>query len=134
MRPELGPCWLWTGAVGGNRGYGNFAVDGRRSSKRYARAHRFAYELLVGPISAWLVLDHLCRNHLCVNPAHLEPVTQAENLRRGERGCGGRPPQNHCKRGHALEGDNLYEAPGGGRRCRTCHNERMRGVPAGLPR
>jgi hypothetical protein len=45
--------------------------------------HRFAYELLVGPIPAGLVLDHLCRNRLCVNPNHLEPVTNSENPRRG---------------------------------------------------
>jgi hypothetical protein len=48
------------------------------------RAHRFAYELLVGPIPEGLVIDHLCRNRRCVNPAHLEPVTAEENWRRGD--------------------------------------------------
>lgn len=73
-------CWEWTGArqPDGRYDYGMF-WDGTRA----VRAHRFAYELLVGPIPVGLELDHLCRNPPCVNPAHLEPVTHAENIRRG---------------------------------------------------
>jgi hypothetical protein len=48
--------------------------------------HRDVYEQLVGPIPEGLVLDHLCRNRSCCNPAHLEPVTTAENVRRGLNG------------------------------------------------
>lgn len=66
-------CWLWTGAVVGD-GYGRFSHD--------LYAHRYAYELLVGPIPDGLHIDHLCRTPLCVNPAHMEPVTAAENNRR----------------------------------------------------
>lgn len=72
-------CWLWLGAQNG-KGYGRFTLSGRNGWKR--SAHRYAYELLVGPIAAGLDLDHLCRNRLCVNPEHLEPVTRRENLRR----------------------------------------------------
>lgn len=69
-------CWLWTGPLYSN-GYGEFNFDGRNR-----RAHRFAYDRLVGPIPDGLELDHLCRVRRCVNPAHLEPVTHEENVRR----------------------------------------------------
>lgn len=69
-------CWLWAGTILPS-GYGQFRVGLGR-----ARAHRFAYELLVGEIPEGLTIDHLCRNIRCVNPDHLEPVTAAENVRR----------------------------------------------------
>lgn len=69
-------CWGWTG-VHNARGYGHIGRNGTT-----VKAHRAAYELYVGPIPAGLQLDHLCRNKGCVNPAHLEPVTGAENCRR----------------------------------------------------
>lgn len=80
-RPDLGPCWVWTAARHG-KGYGMFSVD----RKRKVRAHRFAYEMMVGPIPEGLDLDHLCRNRACVNPEHLEPVTRSVNLKRGNVG------------------------------------------------
>lgn len=73
-----GDCWEWTPPVG-NHGYGEFARQGER---RTVLAHRYAYELLVGPIPDGLEIDHLCRNKACVNPDHLEPVTKSENARR----------------------------------------------------
>jgi hypothetical protein len=83
-----GGCWRWLGGTCG-RGYGNFYthvdyVDGKRVVL-FNRAHRVAYELLVGPIPSGLCIDHLCRNIWCVNPAHLEPVTTQVNNIRGIR-------------------------------------------------
>lgn len=70
-------CWLWTASVG-SHGYGAFGVG-----QAVKVAHRIAYELTVGPIPEGLHLDHLCRRHACVNPAHLHPVTLRENVGRG---------------------------------------------------
>lgn len=73
---EVG-CWHWQGAIG-SHGYGQFlGPDGV-----VGLAHRISYELHIGPVPEGLQLDHLCRVRPCVNPAHLEPVTCAENLRR----------------------------------------------------
>lgn len=70
-------CWLWTGALFPSNGYGALHLDGAA-----VPAHRVSYELNVGPIPDGLTIDHLCRVRACVRPDHLEPVTQAENLRR----------------------------------------------------
>lgn len=74
------PCLLWTGTRR-LEGYGQFAVR-RIGVKQTVRAHRWLYERWVGPIPDGMHLDHLCRTPACVNPAHLEPVTGAENTRR----------------------------------------------------
>jgi hypothetical protein len=79
--------WLWTGART-SKGYGKIGID-----KAVVRAHRAVYELLVEPIPDGLVLDHLCRVTSCVNPSHLEPVTQGENVRRGLHGARRRAEQ-----------------------------------------
>lgn len=73
-----GPCWLWTGFT--HDGYGSFTVT--RGDTR--RAHRYAWETLVGPVPAGLVIDHLCRVRNCVNPDHMETVSVWENTRRGQ--------------------------------------------------
>ena len=70
-------CWLWIGACERD-GYAKIVVNKKRRS-----AHRYAYELFIGPIPHGLQLDHLCRVRCCVNPAHLEPVTGSENVMRG---------------------------------------------------
>lgn len=73
-------CWNWKGRPN-SRGYGRINFVGKR-----VFAHRAMYETLVGPIPEGLTIDHLCRNKLCVNPAHMEPVTAAENTRRKNLG------------------------------------------------
>lgn len=92
-------------------------------------AYRVAYELLVGAIPDGFQLDHLCRNRACVNPAHLEPVTQAVNKARGERAM-----KTHCPKGHPYSGSNLIREKTG-RKCRICHaaNQRARVKPKGTP-
>jgi hypothetical protein len=113
------PCWLWLGALA-NRGYAQTTVNGRRDM-----AHRVVYEFLVGPIPRGLTLDHLCMVHHCVNPEHLEPVTNKVNTLRGNNPCAKRARQTHCKRGHPLVGDNL-ELDRFGRHCKACHQHRER--------
>jgi hypothetical protein len=104
-------CWEWTGGIDAH-GYGGVWLDGA-----VRKAHRVMYELLVSPIPAGLELDHLCRNPGCVRPAHLEPVTHAENMRRAR---GLRPPKPECPHGHAYTEENTYIDSAGYRRCRTC--------------
>jgi hypothetical protein len=108
-----GDCWLWTGAKN-PKGYGKI-------SQRYA--HRMVYEALVGPIPEGLVIDHLCRNTSCVNPAHLEPVTNIVNLLRGPNP---RREQTSCVNGHEFTEQNTYIRPNGCRTCRTCGRDKAR--------
>ena len=119
--PELGPCWLWTAATN-SKGYGWFRIDGKAT-----RAHRYAYEVCIGPIPEDLQIDHLCRIHPCVNPAHLEAVTMQENQLRGYGASGKNARKTHCLRGHPLSGDNLYRSKEGVRRqCKECVREHGR--------
>lgn len=108
-----GGCWPWLGAV--RTGYGRFAVQ----QKRLVQAHRFAYELLVGPIPDGLELDHLCRNRACVNPDHMEPVTSRVNTLRGTSPAARNAVKTHCDAGHPLSPENTY-VWNGQRACKTC--------------
>lgn len=113
-------CWLWTASVR-HLSYGQF-WDG----ESIVFAHRWSYEHHIGPVPKGLVLDHLCRVPLCVNPDHLEPVTQRENVLRGV----GIPAKNiqktHCPKGHPYKGDNLLIRAEKWRGCRTCEKRRKR--------
>lgn len=132
-------CWIWTGAKQGN-GYGAAWFN-----KKYQSAHRAMYLLVHGDIPPGLVIDHLCENKICVNPDHLEAVTQRENVRRWSvkhpdkrtgapreinpnyweimpkkdnvrRGL----PRTHCIYGHELSPSNVYPRKDGRRRCKKC--------------
>jgi uncharacterized protein YktB (UPF0637 family) len=78
------------------------------------------YERLRGPIPPTLTIDHLCRNRICVNPDHMEPVTHRENTLRGTNIAATLAKLTHCKRGHLLSGDNVLPQRTHGRRCKTC--------------
>lgn len=114
VTPVPGGCWQWTGYLMPN-GYAQFSRNGR---KQYA--HRVAYEFVHGPIPDGLVIDHLCRNRGCANPAHLEAVTQRTNILRGVGFVARRARQTHCIRGHAFDTANTYRKPNGTRQCRAC--------------
>jgi hypothetical protein len=119
-RGDPASCWLWTGLTN-DKGYGLLSVDAR-----HVRAHRYAYELLVGPIPPGFEVDHVwrrgCRSKSCVNPGHLEAVSKRENTRRIA-------DKVTCRNGH-LWSEHAYVRPDGrGRQCRACQQdrERMRG-------
>lgn len=132
-------CWLWTGAVQGRRPhiYGKISVtlnkgingskpikgaDGKFQSKpgtkerflqKHMGAYRWVYEFFHGSVPPGLQLDHLCRTPLCVNPAHLEPVTAKVNMRRWM------DLKTHCINGHSYTPENTYWEKKG-RSCRKC--------------
>lgn len=114
-RNNDGECWRWVASLN-SAGYGQIYRDGRPD-----RAHRVAYELLVGPIPEGLHIDHLCRNRWCVNPVHLEPVTLAENNRRAAAAAApGSRRKQRCRNGHEFNAENTRIDPAGWQRCRTC--------------
>lgn len=111
-------CWLWTGAPD-SHGYGQTPLNGRR-----VMAHRWSYEYHVGPIPEGKILDHLCRNPPCVNPVHLEPVTQKINMERSITGT-----KTVCAQGHDLTDPANLKRRGGSSdrwRCRPCALEAQR--------
>ena len=117
-------CWLWTGSAV-NKGYGRIRLsDGRSYS-----AHRLIYEVLRGvTVPLAMVVDHLCRNPGCVNPDHMEPVTNKENILRGESVSARSAKVTHCPRGHELADGNIrYMGPSRTHRtCRICARDRKR--------
>lgn len=106
-------CWLWKGGLN-KKGYGK-CYDGARNEI----AHIAFYRLLVGPIPSGLELDHICRVRRCVNPEHLEPVTHAENIRRGRSGAANRE-KTHCSKGHEFTPENTYRDKQNRRQCLVC--------------
>lgn len=118
-------CWVWKG-VRTDNGYGQVRIPSSLGGvRRRTTAHRVVYELLVAPIPVGKVLDHLCRNHRCVNPAHLEPVTDRVNILRGEGAPSINSRKTHCGKGHPF--DAIHKS---GERvtrvCRRCGAEKRR--------
>lgn len=127
-------CWLWTAGTTSN-GYGTTWWWPQNGN---VLAHRVAWTLWRGPIPAGLVLDHLCSVRRCVNPAHLEPVTQTENHRRAEAR---RPPPTvtrqlaagvvwvGCPAGKHGDGAGVLGVnPDGRPFCRLCRREKRKRI------
>lgn len=112
-------CILWDGSLS-PKGYGRISIKGK-----FFRAHRVIYEEVHGPIPEGLVIDHLCRSHSCVNVAHMEVVTNRENVLRGVGITAGFARQKHCKRGHPFDEANTRRYRGA-RVCRRCKRLRNR--------
>lgn len=137
-RTDPSGCWMWTASVYRN-GYGQFTVLGVP-----IKAHRWAYHHLVGRVPEGMRLDHTCHSRdtwciggddcphrRCVNPAHLEPVTDRENSRRGMGAPGRNFRKTHCDQGHAFDAANTrWRSTRYGRECRTCHREKTRAYRA----
>lgn len=119
-------CWDWRGHHI-RTGYAVVSLprEGRKHAPKMT-AHRLAYELFVGPVDPDLDADHLCFNRGCVNPAHVEPVTHKENIRRMPGLFGQRARATHCQRGHDLSMTATFDKGDGRRRCRTCRQEAQR--------
>lgn len=115
-------CWIWTGRSKPSRpGHGTDKYGYVRLGGRAPKlAHRAAFEALVGPIPSGLTIDHLCRETLCVNPNHMEPVTLRENILRGFSFSANNARKTHCFAGHEFTPENTYMYKGN-RLCRACN-------------
>ncbi|MFB7461281.1 hypothetical protein [Streptomyces sp. NPDC056188] len=124
---DANECWIYTGTIT-SQGYGQIGVEGK-----VRQAYKVAYELFIGEVPPGLELDHLChtrdlkcisnsdcRHRRCVNPWHLEPVTQRENTRRSNNPSAVNARKTHCIHGHEFSPENTYVKPNGQRQCRQC--------------
>lgn len=128
-------CWIWTGARGAaltEHPYGIF-----KGEDRVVLAHRWSYEHFVGPIPDGHVIDHLCKVTLCVNPEHLQAVTQKTNLRRGDTFQARNAAKTHCPAGHTYDEANTRFKTSRGvtrRVCKKCEAEQSANRRAGMPK
>lgn len=125
VRDGFTDCWHWALSTTQD-GYAKGQFDGKLRTS----LHKRVYERVVGPVTAGLDLDHLCRNRRCLNPAHLEPVTRQENLARGRNA---QRDKTHCIRGHAFTPENTKFRTTGvkkhvSRVCLTCYTLYFRGL------
>src|SRR5712692_8182930 len=107
-------CWVLK-ASDNLQVYGQFYYNGKT-----ILAHRFSFEYFKEKIEPNNVIDHICKNTLCVNPNHLEQVTTRENVMRGMGVTSINDKKTHCSRGHLLEGENVYSYGKNYRQCMTC--------------
>ena len=113
-------CWLWQAATS-SEGYGAFWFEGALTP-----AHRWLYGQTVGPLEDGSHIDHLCRVRSCVNPSHLEQVSERTNVLRGEGPCAENARKDSCVHGHPYSLTNTRIRPDGKRACRTCAREDSR--------
>lgn len=111
-------CWIWQGSVD-SRGYGQLM-----SNSIVWRAHRFFYTNLVREIPPNYQIDHLCKIKLCVNPEHLEAVTQTENIKRSGA-WNYNKTKTHCPQGHEYTNENTLFRQNK-RTCRICKKNRSK--------
>lgn len=119
-------CHEWPGFRNkdkkGRPSYGKATFYGKLRS-----IHKIVWEHFNGPVPEGLELDHLCRNLICANTDHLEPITHQENILRGRNFVAQYAQRTHCDKGHPLDGDNLrIRKTGTGRRCAQCVRDRYR--------
>lgn len=112
-------CWMWMLAID-RHGYATIGIGGKTKL-----VHRMAYEAWRGPLVDGLVMDHLCRNTWCVNPWHLEQVTNRTNILRGVGPSARCATATRCVNGHSFSPENTYIKPDGGRDCRACIRKRV---------
>lgn len=117
--PELGPCWLWTGATNGKNGYGIFRGMVERhenGSRKWALAHRYSFAVAGETVPDRMELDHRCRCRTCVNPAHLQVLSHRDNTLAGNTITARQAQRDLCVNGHPF--DKLDSR--GRRRCSIC--------------
>lgn len=123
--PDLSkPCVIWQGRTDKD-GYGRVQANGK-----WKLAHRIAFENEIGAISNGMVIDHLCKNRLCVNTLHMEIVSNYENVMRGDGVTAKNAQKVFCDNGHKLFGENLGIRSNGNRFCKECARARWRAYRA----
>lgn len=134
IRVSSGGCWEWAGSKFGT-GYGRYRHE--RGDRGRQLAHRVSYRVLAGEFDSGLDIDHLCRNKICVNPAHLEPVPHHVNQDRSPlikvafaARVEAQKAITHCPQGHEYTENNTRRDKRGCRVCRTCQRAAQKAYAA----